>query len=95
MVLGLALVHHLHISNRLTFEQISILFASFSSEYVIVEFIPINDNKVQILIKDKSINLIEYNEDYFTKALSSFFIIKEIIRLKDTWRSLLLLEKKK
>lgn len=95
VVLGLALVHHLYISNRLRFDQISLIFASFCNEYLIIEFIPITDNKVQILIKDKSINLIEYNEDYFTKALSSLFIIKEIISLKDSRRSVFLLEKKK
>jgi SAM-dependent methyltransferase len=95
MVLGLALVHHLHISNRLSFEQISLIFASFSNEYLIVEFIPITDNKVQLLIKGKSINLMDYNEDNFIKALSSWFLIKEAISLKDSGRSLFLLEKKK
>jgi SAM-dependent methyltransferase len=95
VVLGLALGHHLHISNRLSFEQISLIFASFSNEYLIVEFIPITDTKVQILIKDKSINLIQYNENYFTKALSRWFLIKEAISLKDSGRRLFLLEKKK
>jgi SAM-dependent methyltransferase len=93
VILGLALVHHLHISNRLSFDQISLTFASFSNEYLIVEFIPITDNKVQILIKGKSINLIDYNEDQFIKALSSWFLIKEVISLKDTERRLFLLEK--
>ena len=95
VVLGLALVHHLHISNRLSFEQISLIFASFSNEYLIVEFIQITDDKVQILIKGKSINLMDYNEDHFIKALSSWFLIKEVISLKDSVRSLFLLEKKK
>jgi hypothetical protein len=79
VVLGLALVHHLHISNRLSFEQISLIFAIFSNEYLIVEFITINENKVQILIKGKSINLMDYNEDNFIKALSSWFLNKEAI----------------
>jgi SAM-dependent methyltransferase len=95
VVLGLALVHHLHISNRLSFEQISLIFASFSNEYLIVEFIPITDNKVQILIKGKSINLMDYNEDNFIKAISNWFLIKEAISLKDSGRSMFLLEKKK
>ena len=95
VVLGLALVHHLHISNRLSFDQISLIFASFSNEYSIVEFIQIADNKVQILIKGKSINLMDYNEDHFIKALSSWFLIKEVISLKDSGRRLFLLEKKK
>jgi len=93
VVLGLALVHHLHISNRLSFEQISLIFASFSHKFLIVEFIPIDDNKVQILIKNKSINLMDYNEDHFIKRFSSWFFIKEVISLNDTGRRLFLLEK--
>lgn len=95
LVLGLALVHHLHISNRLSFEQISLLFASFSNEYLIVEFIPVTDNKVQILLKGKSINLIKYNEDDFIKESSKWFLIKEEASLKESGRKLYLLEKKK
>ena len=95
MVLGLALVHHLHIINRLSFEQISLIFASFSNEYAIVEFIPITDNKVQILMKGNSIDVTNYSEVQFTKALFNRFLIKEAISLKDSTRKLFLLEKKK
>ena len=88
-------MHHLHITNRLSFEKISLLFASFSNEYLIVEFIPITDNKVQILLKDKIINLFNYNEIYFTDSLTRSFNLKEVISLKDTERRLFLFEKKK
>ena len=95
VVFGLALVHHLHISNRLSFDQISLISASFSNEYLIVEFIPITDNKVKQLIKGKLLNLINYNEDHFIKSLSSWFQIKDSISLKDSGRRLFLLQKKK
>jgi SAM-dependent methyltransferase len=94
VVLGLALVHHLHISNRLSFDQISLIFASFSNEYLIVEFIPIADNKVQILIKNKKIDLNNYNQDAFTKALKVWFEIKEIVELNKSKRVLYFLERK-
>ena len=94
VVLGLALVHHLHISNRLSFEQISLIFASFSNEYLMVEFIPVIDNKLQLLIKDKIINLMNYNEAHFINALSCWYTIKESISLKDSERRLFLLEKR-
>ena len=58
-----------------------------------MEFIPITDKKVKQLIKGKSLNLIDYNEDYFIKALSRWFLIKEAISLKDSGRRLFLLEK--
>jgi hypothetical protein len=93
VVLGLALVHHLHICNRLSFEQISILFASFSNQYLIVEFIPVTDNKVQLLIKNNFINLIDFNEIQFVNKISKYFNIKEVASIKDTERKLFLLEK--
>jgi hypothetical protein len=95
VVLGLALTHHLHINNRLSFDKISLIFAGFSNKYLIVEFIPITDNKVQILFKAKSVNLIDYNEDNFIKALSSWFLIKEVTSLNESGRKLFLLEKRK
>jgi SAM-dependent methyltransferase len=94
VVLGLALVHHLHISNLLSFEQISLIFDNFSNKYLITEFIPIIDNKVQKLIKDKIINIKEYDEANFIKGLSNHFFIKESMSLKDSTRKLYLLEKK-
>jgi 2-polyprenyl-3-methyl-5-hydroxy-6-metoxy-1,4-benzoquinol methylase len=94
VVLGLALVHHLHISNRLSFDQISIIFASFSNKYLIVEFIRITDKKVQILIKGGSIDLIEYNYKIFIKSLSRNFNFEKSINLKDSNRILILLQKR-
>ena len=94
VVLGLALVHHLHISNRLSFDKISLIFASFSNKYLIVEFIPITDNKVQLLIKDKKVDLNNYNQDAFTKALKVWFEIKEIVELSKSKRVLYFLERK-
>ena len=94
MVMGLAIVHHLHITSQLSLAQIAELFAMFSTQYLIVEFIPITDNKVQFLIKDKTINLMDYDEIQFHKALSNWFTIQESIGLKETDRTLYLLEKK-
>jgi SAM-dependent methyltransferase len=94
MVLGLALIHHLHISNKLSFEQISLIFASFSNKFLIVEFVPIADKKVQILIKNKKIDLNYYNQDTFTTALKVWFEIKEIYEINKSKRVLYFLERK-
>ena len=94
VVLGLALVHHLHISNRLSFPQIVEVFALLSTSYSIIEFIPITDNKVQILIKNKKIDLNKYNQDAFTKALKVWFEIKKIVELSKSKRVLYFLERK-
>ena len=95
LVFGLALIHHLYISNKFSFGKILEIFKMFSENYLIVEFIPDTDNKVQLLIKDKLINLVEYNEENFINVFSSWFLIKEAISIKDSGRRLFLLERKK
>ena len=94
MVFGLALIHHLFISNQLNFDQIASMFNEFSEKQVIIEFIPINDEKVQFLIKDKQKDYQDYTEEGFTKALEQFFQIKERTQLEGSERILYLLEKK-
>ena len=94
MVLGLALVHHLHISNRLSFPQIVEIFAVLSTSYSIIEFIPITDKKVQLLIKNKKIDLNNYNQVAFTNALEVLFEIKEIVEVNKSKRVLYFLERK-
>ena len=94
VVLGLALIHHLYISNKLSFNQIFEIFNLFNGNYLIVEFIPITDNKVQLLLKDKKVDLNNYNQDAFTKALKVWFEIKEIVELNKSKRVLYFLERK-
>lgn len=94
LVLGLALVHHLYINNQLSFAQIVEMFFLFSSQYLIVEFIPITDNKVQLLMRDKKINLSDYNEVSFTNILSKWYNIIENVSVKETERKLILLKKR-
>ena len=93
MVFGLALIHHLFISNQLSFFKIASILDRFSDKNVIVEFIPITDEKVRFLIKDKQRNYQDYTEEGFTKALEQFFEIKERIQLEGSERILYLLEK--
>ena len=93
MVMGLALIHHLFISNQLSFFKIASILNRFSDKNVIVEFIPITDEKVQFLIKNKQRSYQDYTEEGFTKALEQFFQIKERIQLEGSERILYLLEK--
>ena len=94
MVMGLALIHHLFISNQLNFNQIASMFNEFSEKQVIIEYIPNTDEKVQFLMKDKQREFADYTEEGFTKALEQYFQIKERIQLDGSERILYLLEKK-
>ena len=93
MVMGLALIHHLFISNQLSFYKIAQILDGFSEQYVIVEFIPFEDEKVQFLIKDKQRDYSDYTEEAFKEAIERFFEIKERKQIEESERILYLLEK--
>ena len=93
LVMALAIVHHLHITNYLSFGQIAELLAKFNSKYLIIEFVPIQDSKVQLLIKNKQRDFSSYTQENFTAALMQYFKLVEVKKMGDTDRELLLLEK--
>jgi SAM-dependent methyltransferase len=93
LVMGLAIVHHLHITNFLSFAQIAELLAKFNSKYLIIEFVPIQDSKVQLLIKNKQKDFSSYTQENFTKALLEYFKLMKIKKIEGSDRELLLLEK--
>jgi SAM-dependent methyltransferase len=93
LVMALAIVHHLHISTFLSFAHIAELFAKFNSKYLIIEFVPIHDSKVQLLIKNKQKDFSSYTQENFTASLLQYFKLIEVKKMEDTDRQLLLLEK--
>jgi len=93
LVMCLAIVHHLNITNYLSFGQIAELLVKFNSKYLIIEFIPIQDSKVQLLIKNKQRDFFNYTQENFTAALLQYFKLVEVKNMEGTDRELLLLEK--
>lgn len=93
VVLALAIVHHLHIIDQLSFTQIAELLTVYTQKFAIVEFVPRSDNKVQLLLQHKTLDFSSYYEDNFTNALLEWFNILEVIILEDSERKLFLLEK--
>ena len=93
LVMALAIIHHLHFCNFLSFAQIAELLAKFNSKYLIVEFVPIQDSKVKLLIKNKQSKFSSYTQENFTEALLQYFKLLEIKKIEGSDRELLLLEK--
>jgi hypothetical protein len=93
VVLALAIVHHLHVSNQLSFKQIAEIIALYSRRHAIVEFVPKSDKKVQLLLLDKTLDFSGYNDKNFINALLEWFDITEVVKLQDSERVLYLLEK--
>lgn len=94
MVFGLALTHHLNITNKLSFYQIAEMFSELSSEYVIIEFIEKGDSRVILLTQNLKLNTNLYNEYSFLNAFENFFYIERRKKMKDSERILYLLKRK-
>jgi len=79
MVMALALIHHLAISNNLPFVKIAEYFSSLG-KYLIVEFVPKDDSKVKILLSSREDIFVNYNETSFVEDFSKYYtILKKVL----------------
>lgn len=92
LVMALALVHHLAISNNVPLKNIANFFSSLG-KYLIIEFVPKEDKKVQKLLATRKDIFSEYNETAFETSFSDFFKIVEKRLIRDSKRTLYLMEK--
>jgi ribosomal protein L11 methylase PrmA len=92
MVLALALIHHLAITNNLPFEEIA-GFLNQICNWLIIEFIPKNDDQVKRLLSTREDIFSKYNQQNFEKGFSKYFSIKSSIKIKDSDRALYLMQK--
>jgi hypothetical protein len=93
MVFALALVHHLAISNNVPLPLVAEYF-SLMGKWLVVEFVPKDDSQVQRLLSSREDIFNHYNADEFLEALSVYFVLHETRPVKDSRRTLYLLEKK-
>ncbi|MCX6299879.1 MAG: hypothetical protein NTY72_12400 [Bacteroidetes bacterium] len=93
MALALAITHHLYITNKMCFDQIAAILNKFCSKYLIVEFIEIDDKRVQKLLENNHTNQKDYTESNFIKSFGSYFKILEIKKIHNSNRSIILMEK--
>lgn len=92
-VIALALIHHLAISNNLGLDLLASFFSKICKN-LIIEFIPKEDSNVQRLLNFRKDIFNEYNEDFFIKTFSKFFLIKERRKIKGSKRIIFLMIKK-
>ena len=74
ITLALALIHHLAIGKNISFEQVAELFSSYSP-FLIIEFVPKNDPKVQLLLQEREDIFGNYNEASFLEAFEKKFTV--------------------
>lgn len=92
-VSALALIHHLAISNNLPFALIADYLSSLGG-YLIVEFIPKDDSKVQILLQSREDIFGDYTKECFEKAFGQFYTIIESQAIRESGRILYLMQRK-
>lgn len=93
VVLALALVHHLVFSNNLNFNMIANFFSKLG-KYLIVEFVPKTDNKVQLMLENREDIFGWYNQENFETVLGEFYNIVQKDNIRNSDRILYLGKRK-
>jgi len=93
VVMALALIHHLAISNNLPFRQISEFFRDIC-RFLILEFVPKTDVQVRRLLETRRDIFPDYHEDGLVAGFSLDFSIKECALIPDSGRKIFLMERR-
>ena len=75
LVLALALIHHLAIGKNVPLDMIANFFSRIS-QHLIIEFIPKEDEKIQLMLKSRKDIFDQYNEKNFEQYFTRLFTIE-------------------
>ena len=93
LVMALALVHHLAISNHLPLRRVASFFRQASSQ-LIVEFVPKSDSQVRRLLAGRADIFPDYTQEGFEAAFAAEFVIERAERISESDRTLYLMRAK-
>lgn len=93
LILALALIHHISLSNNVPFEQFAQYLASLG-QYLVIEFVPKGDSKVDILLANRRDVFSHYTQDDFEAAFGEYFTIQKSQKLKGAMRTLYVMKRK-
>ncbi|MBI4647867.1 MAG: SAM-dependent methyltransferase [Bacteroidia bacterium] len=93
MILCLALLHHLVISNHLQFEMLAEFFSTIA-KWLIIEWIPEDDNRLKILTQNRTDDISYYCLQNFEHCFSLYFSLEKQCRIKNSVRILYLMKRK-
>ncbi len=91
MVLALAVIHHLAISNNVPLVQLAQFFAA-RAKWLVIEFVPKSDSQVKRLLASRKDIFPRYTREGFEEAFKGYFKIHKMELVKDSERHLYLLE---
>ena len=91
--MALALIHHLAISGNVPLKMVAEYFSSLAP-YLVIEFVPKSDSKVQRLLATREDIFPDYTEQGFEKAFGGFYSVVRKRKVKGSARTLYLLQVK-
>lgn len=90
--LALALIHHLAIGKNISFTQCAEFFSNLG-KYLLIEFVPKQDEKVQLLLQNKKDIYPHYTIEVFEEKFKQYFTIEKKKNIQGTERVLYLMKK--
>ncbi len=93
LLMALALVHHLAISNNTPLDRIAEYFAALGRN-LIIEFVPKGDSQVERLLASRDDIFDNYTQEGFEQAFGSYFETLDRQSIRDSKRTLYLLQTK-
>ena len=93
-VLALALIHHLALAKNVPLPFISKLFADITSDWLLIEFVPKEDPKSQLLLAGKGDIFPSYTQEDFEAAFETYFTTEQRVAMQPTDRTLYVMRKK-
>lgn len=91
MVLALAVIHHLAISNNVPLPQLADFFAS-TGKWLVIEFVPKSDSQVRKLLASRDDIFPSYTREGFESAFREKFNIHDAVNVRESERVLYLME---
>ncbi|KTD11592.1 hypothetical protein Lgra_1050 [Legionella gratiana] len=92
LIMALALIHHLAISNNVPLDRIADYFSRLG-EYLIIEFVPKEDSQVQRLLASRTDIFSDYHLERFKKVFSKHYTILEEKTIRETHRTIFLMKR--
>lgn len=93
MVLALAVIHHLAITNNVPLPQLADFFAEMG-KWLVIEFVPKSDSQVQKMLVAREDIFPTYTQEGFESAFRERFDIHESVAVHESQRQLYLMETK-
>lgn len=93
LILALALIHHLAISNNVPLYDMAALFAQLATN-LIIEFVPKEDSQVRRLLATRKDIFPTYTREGFETAFQQWFVIRDTRLVEDSQRVIYWMEHK-